>query len=386
MNRPDHVAVPAHATDRVLCALMLVALAAPLLVTLALIVAGGREADDPKQGLSAWPAAPVSVKDAARWPTRFRRWFKDHYAGRKALIVAHGALLLRGLGASPSPSVLIGRDGWWFYTDDDAMEDIVSGAPMPEAAVDRWAATLEANRAWLAARGIAYAFVITPDKHVVYPEYLPATVRPLGHSRIAQIVEALRARTAVDVLDLRAPLEARKPVERVFHRTDTHWNARGAVTAHLAIVEWMARASPGLGTASREDFAFYEAEARGHDLPRMLGLQAIVAEHVLEARPGRPPRARVVEPAGADPAGEAARLVTEHPDASLPRVLVFRDSFMSALVPLLAEHCRRCVFLWQKDLDPEIVRQEQPDLVIHQMVGRRLQSYLPYDAVTGAER
>ena len=55
---------------------------------------------------------------------------------------------------------------------------------------------------------------------------------------------------------------------------------------------------------------------------------------------------------------------------------------MTGLVPFLAEHCRRCVFLWQKDLDPEVVRRERPDLVIHQMVGRRFQTYLPYDAVS----
>ncbi|MCC6991616.1 MAG: hypothetical protein IT181_21625, partial [Acidobacteria bacterium] len=45
----------------------------------------------------------------------------------------------------------------------------------------------------------------------------------------------------------------------------------------------------------------------------------------------------------------------------------------------LAERCSRCVFLWEKDLNPEVIRQEQPDVVVHQMVGRRLQTYLPYN-------
>ena len=60
---------------------------------------------------------------------------------------------------------------------------------------------------------------------------------------------------------------------------------------------------------------------------------------------------------------------------------MFRDSFATPLIPFLSEHCSRCVYLWQKDIAPEVVRAEQPDLVIHEMVGRRLQSYLPYNAV-----
>ncbi len=379
----DHIGAPRHATDRLLATVFTVAVALPLVATLVGLASGGRPPEDPKRQLAAWPAAPVTWRDAERWPTRFRRWFADHYAGRRALIVAHGTLMLRGLGASPSPTVLLGRDGWWFYTDDDAMDDILSARPMPEASLARWTATLEANRAWLAARGIPYAVVLAPDKHVIYPEFLPATVRARHPSRIDQLTDALRARTRVDVIDLRRALEARKPVERVYHRTDTHWNQRGALTAYLEIARWMAGARPSVRVPARDAFVFDEALTSGHDLPRMLGLQALVSEVALEVRPRSPARARVLEPPGADPSVETGRLVTEHPDGTLPRVVVFRDSFMSQLVPLLAEHCSRCVFLWQKDLDPRVILDERPDLVIHQMVGRRLQSYLPYDAVSG---
>lgn len=394
--RRDHISAPRHGTDRLLALLFFAAITAPLVATLLAVAAGRRVTDEGHRSSAPWPGAITSWHDAERWPARFRRWFKDHHAGRAGLITAHGRLLLNVLGASPSPTVLLGRDGWWFYTDDDAMGDIVSARPMPEASVERWTATLEANRAWLAGRGIPYVFVLAPDKHVIYPEYLPATVRGLTPSRIGQIAEALRARTRVQVIDLRGPLLERKAVERVFHRTDTHWNNRGAVTAYLEIARWMAVArlgppSPGRIPANwnapralptRDDFVFEEQVGPGQDLPRMLGLEELVAEHVLEAWPRAAPRARVVEPPGAPPTLETGRLVTEHPDASLPRVVVFRDSFMSSLVPLLAERCSRCVFLWQKDLDPEVIRQERPDLVIHQMVGRRLQSYLPYDAVS----
>jgi hypothetical protein len=286
--------------------------------------------------------------------------------------------MLRGVGVSPSSTVLIGRQGWWYYTDDGAMDDIVAATPMPEAALARWAASIGDTRAWLAQRGIPYLFVLTPDKHAVYPEFLPASVRPLGPWRGDQFAREMTARLPPGtVLALKDALVARKPIERVFHRTDTHWNGRGALLAWQAIASWMR--AQGFDAPASEAFDTVSARAVGQDLPRMLGLEGQVTEDALDVVPRMPRRARVVEPAGAPIGAELGRLVTEHPDTSLPRMVIFRDSFMTGVMPFLAEHCSRCVFLWQRDVDPAVIAQEHPDIVIHQMVGRRLQTYLPYN-------
>ena len=375
----DHLRMPSHPVNRVLVLLFLLAVFAPLSATLATL--SHREADDPKRELAPWPDAPATLEDAGLWPTRFRQWFADHYAFRRELIRAHGALLLEGVGVSPSRAVLVGKDGWWFYADDDALEDMVSAAPMAEPALARWSETLEANRAWLASRGIPYLFVLAPDKHAVYPEFLPDTVRVLNASRMDQLAARLREHPSLDVLNLRPVLWARKVTERVYHRTDTHWNGRGALVAWLAIADWMQRVHPTFHAPTRDDYTLFSQTGPGRDLPRMLGLAHLVTEEILDVRAEVAPRYEIVEPAGVDPAVEQGRLVTEHPDTSLPRIVIFRDSFATGLIPYLSEHCSRCVYLWQKDVDPEVVLAERPDLVIHQIVGRRLQTYLPYNAV-----
>ena len=109
MQAIDHLGMPRHPINRALTVLFVTVVAAPLVVTVLTI--GRRGADDPKQGLAPYPARPTSLKDAGAWPTRFRRWFADHYAGRRELIRAHGALMLRTFGVSPSLTVLLGRDG-----------------------------------------------------------------------------------------------------------------------------------------------------------------------------------------------------------------------------------------------------------------------------------
>ena len=93
--------------------------------------------------------------------------------------------------------------------------------------------------------------------------------------------------------------------------------------------------------------------------------------------PKRPRRARVLEPAGAAPTDEEGRLVTAIDDASLPRAVIFRDSFTSHLVPFLSEHFSRAVYLWQNDFDAAVVTQEHPDVVIQEIVGRHLYNFIP---------
>jgi hypothetical protein len=372
---PDHLRAAAHATNRVLSVLFACAIVLPLAVTLGWLALPHTDAGNPD--LAPWPAAPRSVSSLGKWPTRFRRWFKDHYAFRRGLIQTHGAVLLRGFGVPPSPTVLIGRDGWWYYTDDGAMDDIVSAVPMPRSEMDAWRLVLEDNRNWLAEQQVPYLFVLAPDKHLVYPEYLPPTVRVLGRPRVEELTRFLEERSTVHVLDLRPPLLDAKRSERVFHRTDTHWNNRGSLVAYVEVMRRVARVRSGTPVPGRHDFDNVSFVGQGHDLPRMLGIERLVAEEILEVSPRTPRRARVIEPAGGRIDVPQARVVTEHPDRSLPRLVVFHDSFMVPVIPFLAESCSRCVFLRQRALDPEIVRAERPDLVIHQIVGRKLQGTPP---------
>ena len=57
--------------------------------------------------------------------------------------------------------------------------------------------------------------------------------------------------------------------------------------------------------------------------------------------------------------------------------MIFRDSFTSALAPFLSEHFSRAVYLWQNDFDADAVRREQADVVIQQIVGRHLYTFIP---------
>jgi hypothetical protein len=361
----------------VLTAAFLATLLVPGLATLAGV---DREiAEGENRELAHFPALALEWPALRALPDGFIRYFEDHFAFRARLVRWQATFRYERLDVSPTPAVIKGREGWLFYADDDAMADYSVERPFTPAELEDWRLALEHTRDWLAARGITFLFVIAPDKHVIYPEYMPATIRRLhGQSRIDQLVTYLAARSDVKVVDPRAALLAAKAGERLYQRTDTHWNDRGAFAAYQQIMRALASTDPRLAPAPRNDFDPGEIRTPGLDLAGMSGLTQVLHEDDLTLTP-RHRHARIIEPLHPDPHGIEGRLVTEIPGSRLPRLLAFRDSFGSALIPFLSEHFSRAVYLWQNYIDLDVIAREHPDIVIQEWVGRRLTTLPPYD-------
>jgi hypothetical protein len=339
---------------------------------------------DPPSGenrtLAEWPHFRWDAASLRALPEQLTRYFDDHFAFRGRLVRWQGIVRLRALGVSPSASVIKGRDGWLFYADDGAMEDYAEAPPFTDVELEQWRSTLQDISDWLHAHGIAYLFVIAPDKHVIYPEYMPDTIRRAPVSRIDQLVSHLRDYSTVRVLDLRPELLAAKAHERIYHRTDTHWNDRGAFVGYQSIIDALGEQVPALRPASRSTFEPRAVSSAGLDLAGMLGLTELLPEEDLVLVPRRPATARIVEPEHPNRKLAHARIVTESPNRG-PRAVVFMDSFGPGLVPFLSEDFSRVVYLWQNNMDPQVVQQERPQVVIQEWVGRALSTHVPYNPV-----
>jgi hypothetical protein len=319
-----------------------------------------------------------SIRQTAGFIAGWLDYFGDHFGLRSPLMHAHAVMSVRALHTSPSPSVIVGREGWLYYADDSALDDYQTAQLFTTEDLETWRRQLTSDRDWLRSQGAALVFMVVPDKHVIYPEFLPSSIHRLHREyRSDQLVAYLRAHSDLTIVDTRAALMARKPQERLYSTTDTHWNNRGAYVGYEALIEAAGRLVPGLAPLSRDAFTPVERDENGGDLAAMLGLDGMLREHVLDLMPRTPRRARLVEPADLHEGYDVARVVTEVADASLPRAVVFRDSFMSALVPFVSEHFSRAVYMWQNDIDREVVSREHPQLVVLEIVGRRQQTYVP---------
>jgi hypothetical protein len=69
-------------------------------------------------------------------------------------------------------------------------------------------------------------------------------------------------------------------------------------------------------------------------------------------------------------------LCLEQRDTSLPRLLMYRDSFVNPMVPFLSYHFSRSVYLWTTEPSAVATLQEHPDIVVYELVESHLDKLL----------
>lgn len=319
------------------------------------------------------PGLPGSLAELARYPQRFGAYFADRFGLRPQMVALRGWLSLQSLQQSPSPLVMVGRQGWLFFTGNSSIENWRRQIPLSPAELDQWAARLAERQRWFAERGITYLFVVAPDKQTIYPEYMPRVLPPgTGATRLDQLSTRMAGDPAW--LDLRRALRRAKAVGQVYFRTDTHWNDFGAYEAYRAIMERL-----GLPALAREPRSLEPAVHHG-DLGRLSGVTTS------EPSPGFPVRCAQPQPTSVDaaaldrlqPAGLGARAFTIPATTCArgrERLLIFQDSFMMPMWPYLSESFARAVYVWRMPTFEQMqmmVAAERPTVVIEQRVERFL--------------
>lgn len=361
--------------DRLLTGMFLVA------ITLPLVLARGMPSDtrihpvvEKVLRLLRIKSRPAFLKD---FPHKYGSPFTTRFGLRDELVTAHGLLKVRGFGVSSSSGVVLGKHGWLFYAWEGSLDEYRRTSPLTPSALRQWGQIFEAHREWLARRGIPYLLVITPSKHTIYPEEMPeAYTRVRDQSRYDQLLNHLqRTNPSLEVVDLCPALLAAKRRDRLYFQTDTHWNNSGAFVGYRVLAERLRKKFPELHPLERGDFRVVELQDKPGDLARLLSLQRFLREPAPHWNPIRPFRAR--DESGAISTADPTNIpfdwrVTNFPRASIPRAVIFRDSFFSQVKPFLAEHIGHAVYEWTYTFDRATVEREHPDVVIEQLAERRL--------------
>jgi len=342
-----------------------------------LLGADGADPEAENRKLAAFPVLDANWSSIRSFLPGLDAWFSDHFAFRSTLVTWYGISRYMWLGVSPSPAVAIGPHGWLFYVDDGGLEDFTNESPLTEQEVQNWRNTVVRAKKWCQAHGIAYVFTVLPDKGTIYPELFPQTARRVNRlSRADQVVTAITDVGAA--VDVRPALIEGKNTARLFQKTDTHWNQRGAYIGYKTIINALRLQLPSIPPPKPEsEFTPMTRYIPGMDLAGMMGLTRVLGEEDLRFVPNQPHKYVVREPKGNIVEAGEARIVTEIPGSQLPRAVVFRDSFTSAMAPYFSEHFSRVVYLWRNDFSVEEIEKEHPDAVLQEIVGRHVQWYVP---------
>jgi hypothetical protein len=319
------------------------------------------------------PAFSSNTDSVKRFPTRFESWFDDRLPFREKLLEWHAHWKVNELGVSSSDKVILGKSGWLFLDEARSENNSRTGGAAEQAAA--WLTVLQRRHTWLSERGIQYVVVLTPEKHDVYAEFLPARYHPLSGSTGA---EMLAASAQPWILDLRPVLIEATKTRDVYFQTDTHWNDDGAYEAYAAILS-------RIGSSPKPRAAF-DVSFQPHlgDLVQMLHLPNPVTEATqrlhLRASLARQLADDVPLPKHLHSPDHLRPQAWGRPDANLPRGVLLHDSFGERLLlPLLAEHFSFLAYAPTPALIPEMIEQMKPGIVIQQICTRKINRHAPVD-------
>lgn len=279
--------------------------------------------------------------------------------------------LVKASPLEPLDTVMIGREGWLYYTGDRSIQDYQGLEQLTQEYLALIDAKLTRLKERLGGRGIDFVVAIAPDKHTIYPEYLPESIQKVQPgTRLDQIMTYNQEHAGAPVLDLRVEMLQRKQAEVVYYRTDSHWNDLGAYYAYSAIMNVLAPQYPALAPHSLSDYTISRREVTGRGLAELISLQFFFSDEMVTLEPHYLKRAL---PAAVtfEPEDSMLTFARAIDDPSLPTAVIFRDSFSTALIPFFEEHFRRVVFVWSMKIDYELIDHEQPDVVIVEVVERK---------------
>lgn len=314
--------------------------------------------------------------DPVLFTKKFDAYWSDNFGGRNYLIRANSWLWVKTLHQSPVQYVVFGKDNFLFYksevkNDGPSLNDYQGLAPLSQIEIDQITNSIKTVNEYLASRGVKLIIVVAPNKHTIYPELLPSSYKRVSNTaRFDQLLNALPP--DLDILDLRPTLTAGKSVYPTYYTTDSHWNNFGAYLASREIInslhdkmlkprelaEYKLVATPSLGMG---------------DLASMLSARNMLPDYQLDLNPLYPVS---VEDNGFNyKNGKYSGHIWTQPNAALPRLLLFGDSFRESLTPFLTPYFSTSYvmgFSAGHQLDFDLIDLSKPDIVIWEVAERYL--------------
>ena len=366
------------AAQLLLCIGFLAAVCLPGLLSL-LTGGGGGAENREKRTLAEFPdLAALPVRDI---PASLESYFNDHLPWRSELVAARAAVD-RALGTSSNADVLAGRKGWLFYrkvTDGDPISGYLGRDLFSEAELEAIAQKLQAFQNCLEENGADLVLFIPPNKERMYSEYMPEGFgEPAANSAARQLTDYLRENTLLEVVwaeDVLREAKGRMPEDLLYYRLDSHWNDLGAYIGTRAL---LSRLGIELPPVSQLQLTAEETTRTERDLYDLLGRTDNEPDRRYTvrgyARDGLDERSGWDLMPTAEEFNGPARVRQAQGDRR--RLVLIRDSFGTAMVPYVASCFRYAAFTHLQSYDREALLEEQPNLVVLELVERNLHRLL----------
>ncbi len=292
-------------------------------------------------------------------------YFTDNFAFRTNLITANAYITGTVFGESVSEKVIIGKDGWLFFSptlDDYKRVDLLT-----DNEIYRLYKTLEIQREYLERKGVDFIFAIAPNKASIYGECMPIRYMVIEEQSNADNLYNILKEKEFDFVNLHELLVNQD--EQIYHKLDTHWNNKGALLAYNAILDKISRQSGFSFDTHTELMPTLETTWSG-DLGGMLYPSAnLLDEQLIYALEKEYTSARPIKSL------EDMTIKTASASGKL-NLLMLRDSFANALIPMMSNEFSEAIYSRAVPYDYNEIITDDIDVVILEIVERNLPELL----------
>lgn len=291
---------------------------------------------------------------------------------RNKLVYMNNQIYLNVFGESGEPSVIVGKDDWFFY--ESALHDYTGEDKLSDIEIEKIARVLEISERAVEAQGAKFVFACAPNKMEIYGEYMPYyCYESKEKGNYEKLYDALNTEE-INSVDLKKILltKAEKSEEILYHKLDSHWNNLGAAYAYEAIMQ-----KAELEYIDFTDSSYTVKSDFDGDLYAMLFPngnrkdEQIYFDRESEyyyVSKYRGPDDLLIE------------AMVDEADGSL---LMYRDSFGNALHTFMAESFGYSVF--SRALPYDLTNTDEYSLVVLEIVERNIGNLLDYPPVIRAE-
>lgn len=306
----------------------------------------------------------------------FDSWLNDRFAGRAKFIRLHDTLdAFLNFGTRENAFAFEGKDGWLFYKGDNSVKLYQHIFPFTKEQLQKIKQNLETQSSWLKTQNIFYSVLIAPNKEDIYGEfYNPRIIQTGNKDRIQQLKDYLDEKQSKENIiypkDLLLSKKARNRM--LFWKQDTHWNSYGAYWAYRAWMEELKHKGVSINVIDLSEMRVENQIYRDGDLARMLQMdQGNEGDNSIYPKliPIKGWEYKTVETQNV---GDIPKIVRTICPGKPYKVVVFRDSFMTSMLPYVSSTFGEVIYVWDHDLDTYIgiIRKEKPDIILHEMVSR----------------
>ncbi len=308
------------------------------------------------------------------FPGRFDLYANDRF-GLRSFFLRLNSRVKWALGMEITKKVIVGKDGWLFLNERDNVLAQHRGLDkFTQAELMALVEAMAARKAWLDEKKIPFITVIAPNKHTIYPEYLPRGLGlRVGECPMDQLISYLKRNPDFSLVDLRPIVQEAKHRNQVFNKTDSHWNELGGFAGYMELMKHVKRLFPMIEPEDPRDYAIHDKNING-DLAQMLYLDGVISEETKVMALKRPSRVKRSVDLWQGVNGQIPMMVFYTNRPELPSALIFCDSFIWGMSKFLVESFDRTILVHHQGLNfySDIVEREKPDIVIYEMVERLL--------------